>query len=215
MHLDVTDPDSVKAAVEQTTAELGEIEVLVAGAGDTVLRQARLDQHRAVRVPDPDPPGWRQPGGHRRTARDDRTAARRPDLRRIRCRTASAAAHGRLRRRQGRPGGDGDQLPDGAGRHRSARVDRASRSDQDLDGLEPARRADRSSARGLGQVGPGAPRLLPARGRSRAGHHLRRRDTRAAASSRTWNSSPRLRWPMSRTARSSRWAKKGCRVSDD
>ncbi|WNG86874.1 SDR family oxidoreductase [Mycobacterium sp. ITM-2016-00317] len=35
MHLDVTDPDSVKAAVEQTTSQLGEIEVLVAGAGDT------------------------------------------------------------------------------------------------------------------------------------------------------------------------------------
>jgi NADP-dependent 3-hydroxy acid dehydrogenase YdfG len=35
LHLDVTDPDSVKAAVEQTTSELGDIEVLVAGAGDT------------------------------------------------------------------------------------------------------------------------------------------------------------------------------------
>ena len=35
VHLDVTDPDSVKACVEQTTAELGDIEVLVAGAGDT------------------------------------------------------------------------------------------------------------------------------------------------------------------------------------
>ena len=35
VHLDVTDPDSVKAAVEQTTSELGGIEVLVAGAGDT------------------------------------------------------------------------------------------------------------------------------------------------------------------------------------
>lgn len=35
VHLDVTDPDSVKACVEQTTTELGEIEVLVAGAGDT------------------------------------------------------------------------------------------------------------------------------------------------------------------------------------
>ncbi|WP_304106039.1 SDR family oxidoreductase [Mycolicibacterium bacteremicum] len=35
VHLDVTDPDSVKAAVEQTTDELGDIEVLVAGAGDT------------------------------------------------------------------------------------------------------------------------------------------------------------------------------------
>ena len=35
VHLDVTDPDSVKACVEQTTAELGDIEGLVAGAGDT------------------------------------------------------------------------------------------------------------------------------------------------------------------------------------
>ncbi|MCZ0728500.1 SDR family oxidoreductase [Mycolicibacterium iranicum] len=35
VHLDVTDPDSVKAAVEQTTSDLGDIEVLVAGAGDT------------------------------------------------------------------------------------------------------------------------------------------------------------------------------------
>ncbi|MCF6387514.1 SDR family oxidoreductase [Mycobacterium sp. MBM] len=35
VHLDVTDPDSVKAAVEQTTSELGDIEILVAGAGDT------------------------------------------------------------------------------------------------------------------------------------------------------------------------------------
>lgn len=35
VHLDVTDPDSVKSAVEQTTSQLGDIEVLVAGAGDT------------------------------------------------------------------------------------------------------------------------------------------------------------------------------------
>lgn len=35
VHLDVTDPDSVKSCVEQTTSELGDIEVLVAGAGDT------------------------------------------------------------------------------------------------------------------------------------------------------------------------------------
>ncbi|MBX7432046.1 SDR family oxidoreductase [Mycobacterium sp. Y57] len=35
VHLDVTDPDSVKSAVEQATTELGDIEVLVAGAGDT------------------------------------------------------------------------------------------------------------------------------------------------------------------------------------
>lgn len=35
VHLDVTDPDSVKTCVEQAVSELGEIEVLVAGAGDT------------------------------------------------------------------------------------------------------------------------------------------------------------------------------------
>lgn len=35
VHLDVTDPDSVQAAVKQTTEELGDIEILVAGAGDT------------------------------------------------------------------------------------------------------------------------------------------------------------------------------------
>ena len=35
VHLDVTDPDSVKTCVEQTVNALGEIEVLVAGAGDT------------------------------------------------------------------------------------------------------------------------------------------------------------------------------------
>lgn len=35
VHLDVTDPDSVKACVELATSALGDIEVLVAGAGDT------------------------------------------------------------------------------------------------------------------------------------------------------------------------------------
>ncbi len=35
VHLDVTDPDSVKTCVERTVEALGEIEVLVAGAGDT------------------------------------------------------------------------------------------------------------------------------------------------------------------------------------
>ncbi|CAN3130902.1 SDR family oxidoreductase [Mycobacterium sp. smrl_JER01] len=35
VHLDVTDPDSVKTAVELATSALGDIEVLVAGAGDT------------------------------------------------------------------------------------------------------------------------------------------------------------------------------------
>ena len=36
---------------------------------------------------------------------------------------------------------------------------------------------DRTRAGGLGQVGPGPARLLPARRRSRARHHVRRRDT--------------------------------------
>lgn len=35
VHLDVTDPQSVKAAVAETTSQLGDIEILVAGAGDT------------------------------------------------------------------------------------------------------------------------------------------------------------------------------------
>ena len=35
LHLDVTDPESVKGFVHRATEELGEIEVLVAGAGDT------------------------------------------------------------------------------------------------------------------------------------------------------------------------------------
>jgi NADP-dependent 3-hydroxy acid dehydrogenase YdfG len=35
VHLDVTDPDSVSGAIKRATDELGDIEVLVAGAGDT------------------------------------------------------------------------------------------------------------------------------------------------------------------------------------
>ncbi|MGO8770635.1 MAG: SDR family oxidoreductase [Mycobacterium sp.] len=35
LHLDVTEPDSVKGFVHQATEQLGDIEVLVAGAGDT------------------------------------------------------------------------------------------------------------------------------------------------------------------------------------
>ncbi|MDT5016662.1 MAG: hypothetical protein QOD39_2822 [Mycobacterium sp.] len=35
VHLDVTDPDSVSGCVKRVTEELGDIEVLVAGAGDT------------------------------------------------------------------------------------------------------------------------------------------------------------------------------------
>jgi NAD(P)-dependent dehydrogenase (short-subunit alcohol dehydrogenase family) len=41
-HLDVTDPNSVKSFVTQSTQALGEIEVLVAGAGDTYF--GKLDE---------------------------------------------------------------------------------------------------------------------------------------------------------------------------
>jgi NADP-dependent 3-hydroxy acid dehydrogenase YdfG len=46
-HLDVTDPDSVKSFVSQSVDALGEIEVLVAGAGDTCfgrLHEISTDQ---------------------------------------------------------------------------------------------------------------------------------------------------------------------------
>ena len=70
--------------------------------------------------------------------------------------------------------------------------------DQDVDGLEPARRQDRSGTRGLGQVGPGPPRLLPARRRiSRAPSRSSPRH-RAADTSPTWNFSPKPRWPARR-----------------
>ena len=54
VHLDVTDPDSVKTCVERTVDELGEIEVLVAGAGDrhrveeVAGRQPGHESHRQV-----------------------------------------------------------------------------------------------------------------------------------------------------------------------
>ena len=41
-HLDVTDPNSVKSFVSQSVAALGDIEVLVAGAGDTFF--GKLDE---------------------------------------------------------------------------------------------------------------------------------------------------------------------------
>ncbi|MDT5193846.1 MAG: hypothetical protein QOH20_600 [Mycobacterium sp.] len=46
-HLDVTDPDSVKSFVSQSIDALGEIELLVAGAGDTYfgrLHEISTDQ---------------------------------------------------------------------------------------------------------------------------------------------------------------------------
>ena len=62
-------------------------------------------------------------------------------------------------------GRDGHQLADGARGHRRAGVDRPPRPDEHVDGLDLPAELDRTRARGLGQVGPGAPRLLPARRR--------------------------------------------------
>ena len=83
--------------------------------------------------------------------------------------------------------------------------------DEDGDGLEPARRADRPGAGGLGQVGSGAPRLLPAGGRSRPGDHVRRRDAPGRLRGRTWSFSPRRRWPRRQNASNSKVDEKALR----
>ena len=139
-HLDVTDPNSVKSFVAQSVDALGDIEVLVAGAGDTYFGKLAEISTDDFELAAADSPGRRQPAGHRGAAGHDRASARRPDLRRLRRGTAPAPAHGRLRRGQGRAGRDGDQPADGTRRHRRPRVDRAPGTDEDLDGLEPARR---------------------------------------------------------------------------
>ena len=213
-HLDVTDPNSVKSFVAQSVRRARRHR----GAGGRrrrhLLRQARRDHHRRLRLAVADPPGRRQPAGHRGAAGHDRPPARRPDLRRVRRRAASATAHGRLRRRQGRAGRDGHQPADGTRRHRRACVDRAPGPDEDRDGLEPAGREDRPRAGGLGQVGPGPPRLLPARGGSGTSHHVRRRDTarRLHREHGTSARGPVGRSP--RTARNSHSAKRGCQDND-
>src|SRR5690606_26803545 len=118
----------------------------------------------------------REPAGHRGAAGHGGTPPRGPDLRRIRCRPAPAAPHGRLRRRQGGPAGDGAQPADGAGGHRGARLDRAPGADEDGDGLESAPGPHRAGPQRLGEVGAGPPRLLPAGLRSGPGDRVRRRD---------------------------------------
>ena len=110
--LDVTDPDSVRTFIDRAGAELGDIEVLVAGAGDT-FRSAPRDRDRGLRGPTPDPSDRGQPAGHRGPSRNGGPAARRCGLHRLRRRPAPAPAHGRLRRRESRTAGDGDQPADG------------------------------------------------------------------------------------------------------
>ena len=166
--------------------------------GDTYFGKLARDQHRRFRLAAADPPGRRQPAGHRGAARHDRAPARRPDLRRLRRGAAPAPAHGRLRRRQGRAGRHGDQPADGTRGHRGARVDRAPRTDEDRRwaGACPPSRSDPRSRTGPSGVRPGtttscAHRISRAPSRSSPRH-------RAAASSRTWSFSPKRRLPTRR-----------------
>lgn len=61
--LDVTDADSVDGFVRRATEELGDIEILVAGAGETQFGRL-YETSTADRVPDSDSPDRRQPTGH-------------------------------------------------------------------------------------------------------------------------------------------------------
>ena len=177
VHLDVGDPDSVKACVERTVDELGDIEVLVAGAGDTYfgkLHEISTDEFEsqiqihlvgANRIATAVLPGMiERQRGDVIFVGSDVALRQRPHM----------GAYGAAKAGTGR---DGHQPADGTRGHRGAGLDRAPRTDQDLHGLEPARRVDRAGPGGLGQMGPGTPRLLPASRRPRQGDHLRGRDT--------------------------------------
>lgn len=64
-HLDVTDPNSVKSFVAQAVDALGDIEVLVAGAGDTYFasspRSRATNSSRNCRYIWSAPSGWPRP----------------------------------------------------------------------------------------------------------------------------------------------------------
>ena len=176
VHLDVTDPDSVKAAVEQTTSELGEIEVLVAGAGDTYFgkldsisteqfdSQIQIHLVGANRVAAAVLPGMiERQRGDLIFVGSDVALRQRPHM----------GAYGAAKAALVAMVNNYQMELEGTGVRASIVHPGPTKT---VDGLEPARRTDRPRARGLGQVGPGAPRLLPARRRSGARHHLRRRD---------------------------------------
>ena len=140
-HLDVTDPNSVKAFVRADAVDaLGEIEVLVAGAGDTYFgkladistedfdSQIQIHLVGANRLAGAVLPGMiERQRGDLIFVGSDVALRQRPHM------GAYGAAKAALVAMV-------DQLPDGTRGHRRARVDRASRPDQDVDGLEPARR---------------------------------------------------------------------------
>ena len=67
-HLDVTDAELGQESFVATTAEeaLGDIEVLVAGAGDTYFGKLADIRQRGLQLPAADPPGRGQPAGRPR-----------------------------------------------------------------------------------------------------------------------------------------------------
>jgi NAD(P)-dependent dehydrogenase (short-subunit alcohol dehydrogenase family) len=151
-HLDVTDPNSVKSFVAQSVNALGDIEVLVAGAGDTYfgkLAEITTDEFES------------QMQVHLIGAN----------------RLASAVLPGMLDRQRGDLIFVGSDVALRQRPHMGAYGAAKASLLAMVDGLEPAGREDRPRAGGLGQMGPGPPRLLPARRGPGTGHHIRRRNT--------------------------------------
>ena len=176
-HLDVTDPNSVKSFVASAVDALGEIEVLVAGAGDTYFgklaeistddfnSQLQIHLVGANRLASAVLPGMlERQRGDLIFVGSDVALRQRPHMGAYGA--AKAALVAMVTNYQMELEGTGV---------RASIVHPG--PDQDVDGLEPARRVHRTRARGLGQVGPGPARLLPARLRSGARHRVRRRDT--------------------------------------
>ena len=62
-------PESVKGFVHQATEQLGDIEVLVAGAGDTYFGELHEIDTGSLRIADPDPPDRGQPADQPRCCR--------------------------------------------------------------------------------------------------------------------------------------------------
>ncbi len=169
-------PGFGEAAVEQTTSDLGEIEVLVAGAGDTYFgkldsisteqfeSQIQIHLVGANRLATAVLPGMiERRRGDLIFVGSDVALRQRPHM----------GAYGG---RQGRPGRDGDQLPDGAGRHGRARsIVHPGPTKTSMGWSLPAELIG-PALEDWAKWGSGASRLFPARRRSRAGHHVRRRD---------------------------------------
>ncbi len=176
VHLDVTDPDSVKAAVEQTTSELGDIEVLVAGAGDTYFgkldaisteqfeSQIQIHLIGANRVATAVLPGMiERQRGDLIFVGSDVALRQRPHMGAYGA--AKAALVAMVTNYQMELEGTGVR----------ASIVHPGPTKTSMGWSLPADLIG-TRARGLGQVGPGPPRLLPARRRPRARHHLRRRN---------------------------------------